>query len=258
MATRRRRGSNRASTTGTIRNSTRSPVDEAAAPGGEAKAGGGSGAAAEGGEEGEPGACPRAGALRAAAARVPGRAEGLRAQSLDQPGDARTECPAARRRARRFRRARRDHQCPPRSGGDALRARAGTRHQVGAGDRPRRRHCPLDERHRLPRCRHPRQERDRHRAPQCPARDGLSPRAPRRGGLRLLEGAPRPLPRQDHRRRAGDRRSRPHAASSRRRHHRLRQVGVDQHHDPVAPLQADAGGVPDDHDRPEDAGAFDL
>ena len=35
----------------------------------------------------------------------------------------------------------------------------------------------------------------------------------------------RPLPRQDDRRRAGDRRSRPHAASARRRHHRLGQVG---------------------------------
>ena len=72
------------------------------------------------------------------------------------------------------------------------------------------------------------------------------------------QGAPRPLPRQDHRRRAGDRRPRPHAASARRRHHRLGQVGVDQHHDPVAPLPVDAGRVPHDHDRPEDAGTLDL
>ena len=49
------------------------------------------------------------------------------------------------------------------------------------------------------------------------------------------------LSRQDHRRRAGDRRSRAHAAPARRRHHRLGQVGVDQHDDPVAPLPADAG-----------------
>ena len=46
------------------------------------------------------------------------------------------------------------------------------------------------------------------------------------------------LPRQDHRRRAGDRRSRAHAASADRRHHRLRQVGRHQHHDPVAALPA--------------------
>ena len=40
------------------------------------------------------------------------------------------------------------------------------------------------------------------------------------------------LPRQDHRRRIGDRRSRAHAASADRRHHRLGQVGRHQHHDP--------------------------
>ena len=47
-----------------------------------------------------------------------------------------------------------------------------------------------------------------------------------------------------------------HAAPADRRHHRLGQVGRDQHHDPVAALQAVARRVPADHDRPEDAGAL--
>ncbi len=42
------------------------------------------------------------------------------------------------------------------------------------------------------------------------------------------------LSRQDHRRRAGGGRSCAHAAPADRRHHRLGQVGRDQHHDPVA------------------------
>jgi DNA segregation ATPase FtsK/SpoIIIE-like protein len=52
----------------------------------------------------------------------------------------------ARRRAGGFRRARRDHQRPPRPGGHALRTGARARHQVVARHRPRRRHRPLDER----------------------------------------------------------------------------------------------------------------
>ena len=66
------------------------------------------------------------------------------------------------------------------------------------------------------------------------------------------------VPRQDHRRRAGHRRPRPHAAPARRRHHRLGQVGRHQHHDPVAALPAAARAVPADHGRPEDAGALRL
>ncbi len=66
------------------------------------------------------------------------------------------------------------------------------------------------------------------------------------------------LPRQDHRRRADHRRPRPHAAPVDRRHHRLGQVGGDQHLHPVAALPDDAGAVPADHDRPQDAGALDL
>ena len=61
------------------------------------------------------------------------------------------------------------------------------------------------------------------------------------------------LPRQDHRRRTGDRGSRPHAAPARCRHHRLGQVGRHQHHDPVAALPASTRGMPSDHGRSEDA-----
>ena len=52
---------------------------------------------------------------------------------------------------------------------------------------------------------------------------------------------------------SGDRRSRAHAASPDRRHHRLRQVGRHQHHDPVAGLSAAPRPVPADHGRSEDA-----
>ena len=48
------------------------------------------------------------------------------------------------------------------------------------------------------------------------------------------------LPRQDHRRRSRHHRSRPHAAHADRRHHRLRQIGRDQHHDPEPGLPAAA------------------
>ena len=61
------------------------------------------------------------------------------------------------------------------------------------------------------------------------------------------------LPGQDHRRRIRDRRSRAHAASVDRRHHRLRQVGRHQHHDPVAGLPAAPRPVPADHGRSQDA-----
>ena len=51
------------------------------------------------------------------------------------------------------------------------------------------------------------------------------------------------LPRQDHRRRSGDRRSRAHAASAHRRHHRLGQVGRDQHDDPEPDVPAAPGAT---------------
>ncbi len=49
-----------------------------------------------------------------------------------------------------------------------------------------------------------------------------------------------------------------HAASADRRHHRLGQVGRDQHHDHVAALPADARPVQVHHDRSQDAGAVGL
>ena len=64
--------------------------------------------------------------------------------------------------------------------------------------------------------------------------------------------------RQDDQRRGGDRRHRQVPAPARRRHHRLGQVGGDQHLHPVDPLPHDAGRLPPDHDRPEDAGAVGL
>ena len=71
-------------------------------------------------------------------------------------------------------------------------------------------------------------------------------------------GAPAAVPRQDHRRRSGDRRPRPHAASADRRHHRLGQVGRDQHHDPQPDVPAAPRRLPRHHDRPEDARAVGL
>ncbi len=79
-----------------------------------------------------------------------------------------------------------------------------------------------------------------------------------RQGLQRTHRQAAALPRQDHRRRVGDRRPRPHAASADRRHHRLRQVGRHQHHDPVAGLPAVAGAVPADHGRSQDARALRL
>ncbi len=131
-------------------------------------------------------------------------------------------------------------------------------HQVVARHRPRRRHRPLDVGDLGPRRRRAGPQRHRHRAAEPAARDGLSARAPGQRGLREDEAPPGDRARQDDRRRAGDRRPRPHAAPAGRRHHRLGQVGGDQHHDPVAALPAEARAVPPDHGRPEDARAFGL
>ena len=120
----------------------------------------------------------RLGPLRDAVAAFPVRAEERRARFQPVEGRAGTERAPARRRARGFRRQGRDHPCPARPGRDALRARAGARHQVVARHRACRRHRPLDERHRRPRRRRPRPQRHRHRAAQRQARDRLSARAP--------------------------------------------------------------------------------
>ena len=58
-----------------------------------------------------------------------------------------------------------------RSGRDAVRAGACTRHEVGSRDRARRRHRPLDERDERPRGRRARPQRHRHRVAERAARD---------------------------------------------------------------------------------------
>ena len=191
-----------------------------------------------------------------AAARRARRAEEIGRQDLQRL--ARAERPDARRRARRLRRQGRDHERPSRPGRDALRARARARGEVVARHRPRRRHRPLDVGDLGPRGGRAGPQRHRHRAAEPAPRNGLSPRAPGQRGLREVEASPGDRARQDDRRRTGDRRPCPHASPPRRRHHRLRQVGGDQHHDPVARLSAEARAVPSDHGRPQDARAFGL
>ncbi len=66
------------------------------------------------------------------------------------------------------------------------------------------------------------------------------------------------LPRQEHRRRIHHRRSGADAASVDRRHHRLRQIGRHQHHDPEPGVPPAARSMPADHGRPEDARALGL
>ncbi len=168
------------------------------------------------------------------------------------------ECARARRRAARFRRQGRDHQCPPRTRGHALRARARARHQVLARDRPCRRHRPLDERGRHPRRRRARPQRHRHRASQRSARNRDAARDDRVCRFPGSRPQARARARQEYRRRADHRRSLAHAASPHRRHHRLGQVGRHQHHDPVAALPAVARAVQIHHDRSEDARAVGL
>ncbi len=164
----------------------------------------------------------------------------------------------ARKRAGRLRRARPDHQRPPRSGGHALRARARAGHQVVARDRTCRRHRPLDERALRARCRGVGPQRHRHRAAERQAREGLFPRDAVVRRIHRHPGEAAAVPRQDHRRRAGGGRPRAHAASADRRHHRLGQVGRHQHHDPEPALPADARAMPADHGRSQDARAFRL
>ena len=173
-------------------------------------------------------------------------------------GRARAECAAARGRARGFRRARRDHECEARTRRHPLRARAGARHEILARHQPRRRCGALDERGLGAHRRRLRAQRHRHRIAEPEARDRLSARAPRLFRFRELEIPAAALPRQDDRRRAGDRRARADAASPDRRHHGLGQIGRDQHHDPVAALPPEARGMPPDHGRSEDARTFRL
>ena len=167
-----------------------------------------------------------------AAAAGAGRAEEVGGQDLQRR--ARAERPDAGGRARRLRRQGRDHERPSRPGRHPLRTRAGPGREVVARHRPRRRHRPVDVGGLRARRGRPGPQRDRHRTAEPAARDGLSARTPRQRGLREVEASTGDRARQDDRRRAGHRRPRPHAAPAGRRHHRVRQVGRDQHHDPVA------------------------
>ena len=103
----------------------------------------------------------------------------VKADDLPRPvaaGAGRDLAPA-RDRARRFRRARRDHRRQDRAGGHALRAGAGARHAGRAGHQPRRRHRPLAVRAVGARRRGAGPQRDRHRAAQRAPRHGLPARA---------------------------------------------------------------------------------
>ena len=113
--------------------------------------------------------------LRTAVAQSADDAARRRALDLERRAHSR-ERDGARRRARRFRRARRDHQCAAGTGGHALRARAGARHQILPRDQPGRRHRPLDERALRARRRGLRPQRHRHRIAEPDARESLSAR----------------------------------------------------------------------------------
>ena len=187
----------------------------------------------------------------AAAGQGPQRPAGQRGV----PGEER---PAAGIGAPGFRGARPDREGAPRAGGDALRAGARTRHQDEPRGGPRRRRRPFHERGLGAHRRRPRPQRHRHRAAQPQPRGRGPARAAGLGGIRAHGGEARPRAGQGHRRLAGHRRSGPHAPSADRRHHRLGQVGGDQHHDPVADLPPAARALQIHHGRSQDARAFGL
>ena len=166
-----------------------------------------------------------------------------------------TRCQFARagRRARRFRRPRRNRQGPSRSGGDAVRTRARARHQIVARHRTGRRHRAFDERALGARRGGSRPQRHRHRTAEPASRKGLSARIAGGQGLQRIGRKTSALSRQEHRRRFHHRRPRAHAASADRRHHRLRQIGRHQHHDPQPAVPAAPGSMPPDHGRSQDA-----
>ncbi len=95
--------------------------------------------------------------------------------------------------------------------------------------------------------------------PNAASRKGLSARiADRVKDEHRLGREASALPRQEHRRRIHHRRSRADAASVDRRHHRLRQIGRHQHHDPQPGLPAASRSMPPDHGRSQDARALGL
>ena len=180
-----------------------------------------------------------------------GRAEGVRSPAAQQ-GRAGSQFARARRRARGFRRPRRNRQGQSRPGRHAVRARARARHQILARDRPRRRHRPLDERAVGPRRRRaPAATRSASNCRTRIAKRSICANCLSAKDESLAQAAA--LPRQEHRRRIHHHRPRAHAAYADRRHHRLRQIGRDQHHDPQPGLPAAPGSVPPDHGRSENA-----
>ena len=155
------------------------------------------------------------------------RAEEVRAKNFRRRAGA--ERAPARRRARRFRRQGRDHQRAPRPGG---------RRSTSSSRRPASNRRALSA---LPTTSPARCRRSRRASPSCraatpsasscrtsAARPSICARCSPARTSRIQAPA-RHRARQDDRRRAGDRRSRQDAASAGRRHHRLRQVGGDQH-----------------------------
>ena len=97
-----------------------------------------------------------------------------------------------------------------------------------------------------------------HRDSEQGSRFGAASRAAGIGGLCPGPGRPDSGPWPGHRRRPGSGGLGHHAPPPGRRHHRVRQVGGDQHDDPVAAFPAHSQSMPFHHDRPEDAGADGL
>ena len=209
-------------------------------------------------DQGEAGAAVPGPARHAApAARAPRR--GAARSGTDERRDARVHVAADREEAEGLRRRGEGARRLSGTGHHPLRDRAGRRREGQPGRQPGEgsRACALgrvdpggrDD---------SRQVVHGARDPEPEAPDGAAHRDPR------LEGLPRPAlaaharARQGHRRPPGGGGPRADAASARRRHDRLRQVGRDERDDPVAPLQGRAARRPDRDGRPEDARALGL
>ena len=176
-----------------------------------------------------------AGGLRAAAARPADRSGRGRAPSPVRRGAGRKR-PDARNRARRLRREGRDRLGPPRPGRHHVRARARAGPQGQPGDRPGRRHRAVDVGAVGARLHRARPQRDRDRTAQRPPRKGGAARDPLGARFRRYRHAPAAGARQGYRRRPDRRQPRQDAPPLDRGHHRLGQVGGDQHDDPEPAL----------------------
>ncbi len=146
------------------------------------------------------------------------------------------ERPHARDRARGLWRARRDRRRAPWARRHALRAGARARPQGQPRHRAGRRHRAVDVGAGRPRLDGARPLDHRHRAAECRARARLAARPLRDDRVRRRPLSAGAGARQGHLGLAHRREPRQDAASADRRHHRLGQVGGDQHDDPVAAL----------------------